>query len=1103
VPFNIKHISAVTVALISISALLGWYFNHPALAAWLPAIANMTFNTALCFLLMALACCVNDIGPLSQDSIRVGAGIAVGAFAILSLSQDIFGLNIGIDNLLFDSHGFGLSSPYPGRMSPVTAIGFLLCSAILIILKQRWLNLTHILITLLGMLGMVGIGMNIFMHDVPGSYSHLASISALTAVSFLLLATALLRMFESRCNINSDLLLHSGIRIMYRLKYPQKFALISIIFIIPLAILMRDELRMHDQRIADAKLKIIGIEHIKETEKLAKAIPEHRGMNNAYLSDSHLFATALHAKAAEIDRLFAENDGMDRLDATYIEIPDEWPGIEERWQHIKRNPDDALLSWRLHTEIITLLNKHLRDVGRQTRLSYDANPGIHNQLSLQLEIMPDLLEKIGQLRGQGVAFLARKSINEQGQISLTNIASNLSLLLSEATQLLHQDKSMHPSEQIQRAFSTFAKSCTAFIDTTQRQLIRNRRLSISAEDYFTLATRTIAEGLALSQANMAHIEYLLEQRINASITAQYNIKLLAMIAALLLLFLFAAFYRSVMNTITALDRVSDRMLRGENEQLELIPASDEMGNIVTSFNAIASQLMQTSAHMSAVVDYAAEGIITIDPDGIIQTFNPAAEHMFGYQAGEIVGANVIRLMPDTFRHRHQAGLKHFVQNGSSDIIDSRKPVVAIGLKKDATKFPMELSISAVQLDNQQMFVGMIRDVSQRHSLENQLRHAQKMEAVGALVGGVAHNFNNLLAGIIGKAYIAKRKIQNNPEVLAYLESIETISDQAAEMIKQLLTFAHKDFFRDQQDITLDILIKESFKTARLGISEDIKLELDVVDTNLVVHCDASQVQQVLMNMMNNARDALEDSAAKQISVRLEACTPADDFFQRHASLAVGRYACLSISDTGCGMDAETADKIFDPFYTTKAVGKGTGLGLSTAFGTITSHRGVIEVDSAIGQGTTFRIFLPLIAAEAPCTSREHQETLRSRRHETLLLVDDEPLLLHATAEVLEELGYEVIKAGDGAQGLKRFRNYQDRIDMVISDVIMPEMSGVEMCRHIRAARTDMPVIFITGYDQNKVQLSDEERQYSCTLSKPVQVAELSQHIESMLKSTHQ
>jgi len=742
VNLNIKNASAATVALISSIALLGWWTNHAVLAAWLPGIADMTFNTALCFVLVALACCVPDSRLKICRSIQVGAGAVVGIIAALSLAQDSFGFHLGIDNLLFDAHGFGLSSAFPGRMSPMTASGFLLSAVILFALnyqkKKHHFTLTHMLILLLTLLASVGIGMGLLMHNVPDSYSHLASISPFTALSFLLLSIALLCIFQTRSNTNTDMLLYSGIQLMYKLRYPQKFALISIVFIIPLAILMWNELTLQEQYIQQARLKLIGIQHIKETNQLLEAIAEHRGMSNAHLSDPEIFSTTLRAKSEQVDRLFAVNTTMDRLHAASIKVPNEWPGILARWNKIKSSPTNALDSWRLHTEIIALIHKHLRSVGKQTMLSYDPDPIVHNRLALQLEVMPNILDQIGQLRGLGAGFMARKEISRHDQIILTTMTSNISLLLDEANQLMHDDRSTHHAGATQSSIANFSTLSKVFISTARQQLIQNKRFSIGAEDYFKQGTAAIKSGNTFNLSNMAHIEHLLDQRIDASVTAQYNIKLMAMSVVLILLFLFAAFYRSVMNTIAALDQVSEKMRRGESADLDDIPASDEMGDIVDSFNAIAKELIQVSSHMRAVVDHSVEGIITIDQYGIIQSFNPAAEHIFGFHASEVIEKNITMLMPEKYRPRHDAGLRQYLATGEGAMIG--KAVDLHGLKKNGDAFPMELSINTMVINSQQLFIGMVRDTTEHQALENQLRHAQKMEAVGALVGGVAHNF---------------------------------------------------------------------------------------------------------------------------------------------------------------------------------------------------------------------------------------------------------------------------------------------------------------------------------------------------------------------------
>jgi PAS domain S-box-containing protein len=1101
---NLKQIVAISAVMISGTALLGWWTDHAALTAYLPGIASMTFNTALCFMLVALVCSMPDRGVQTSASIRLGVGVLVALVAVLSLSQDFFSLHFGIDNLLFDSHGYGLTSPYPGRMSPLTAAGLLPIGMALILLSvrhnksNRFVSAIHALVLLAGTVSLLGISANLLMTTpVFKASAHLTSISLFTAISLLLLTTALISIFQQRYHKNAtDLLLHSGIQLMYKLKYPQKFALISTVLIVPLAMLMWNKVELAEHDVANARLRIAGIKHIKLNEALLKAVPEHRGMVNAHFSNSSLFYQALPKKTAQIDQLLAENARMDQLHVRQFSIPKAWSQIISNWASIKEMRSDRLLQWRLHTEIVAVIIRHLRDVGDESGLTFDEDPLLHNLLIAQLKVMPALLEQVGQLRGHGVVLTGHKKITRDEQLMFGAMISRTEQYLQELQRLLKQTLVTRSTKHLVSLHSAMTDSIHKFITTAEHLVTVDRNVSISAEAYFKQGISAIDQGYKLYEASLEYVEQRLHQRINDRIIMQNNIKLTAMLLAIALLFLFASFYRSVMNTIQALDRVAGNMRNGDMDSLPL-PANDELGYIVESFNTIAGEIIRINSFMSAVVDHAADGIITIDSEGTIKSFNPASEHIFGYKANKVVGQNITMLMPEQYRKRHLTGLQRYCETGEKQVLG--KPIEIYGLRMNGDEFPMQLSVNAMFIDNHHLFIGMVRDTTKHREMENQLRHAQKMETVGALVGGIAHNFNNLLAGIIGKAYIAKIRLREQPEkVLSYLESIEAISAQASDMIKQLLTFAHKDFFSTKQNTSLALLIREGFNTAKLGIPEDINLSLNAPASGVVVFCDASQMQQVVMNLMSNARDAMEDCTRKNILVSLDARMPDTGFFNRHPELAVGEYACLQVSDSGIGMDGETMQRIFDPFYTTKEVGKGTGLGLSTAFGSIASHSGVIEVDSKPGDGTTFRIYLP-IAEAAETKTGVTQPVMPGASHGRLLLVDDEPLVLHAVQEVLEEFGYQVITARDGAEGLTCFQQYQHAFDAIITDVVMPEMSGMEMFRKIRCINSAMPTIFMTGYDQGNVQLQAGEKENTVIISKPVQVPELSQLIEQLLK----
>jgi len=1102
---------AMGAALISSIALLGWGTDHVALAAYLPGIDNMTFNTALCFMLAALSCCLPDRGVLTAAPIRLGVGLFVALLAVLTQLQNVVGLDFGIDNLLFDSRGNGPPGPHPGRMSPLTATGFLLAGMTLSLLSMQnhrsklLVSITHAMILLLGLVGLSGVGINLFMSEAIDA--HLASTSLFTAISFLLLATAILNIFlQHHRNSGMSRLLHSGVQLMYRLKYRQKFALISAVLVVPIAVLMWNEIKLAEHDVADARLKLTGIEHIMLDVELLKAVPEHRGMVNAGFSSPALFSQAIDEKAAQIDQLLNANARMDQLHAELISIPREWSKVMSLWAAIKEKRPDRLLQWQMHTEIIALIARHMREVGDESGLTFDANPFQHNLLTAQLKEMPELLEQIGQIRGKGSWLIMRKNITRDEQLMLAAMISRTDHYQQEIQRLLSNAPEIEGAEHLARLHNAMTDKIRSFIAMVEREFIANSGFTAPAgvhmkqRVYFQKATAVIDQAYKLYGASLAYVGRQLRRRINDRIMTQYHLKLAAMVLALVLLFLFAAFYRSVMNTITALHRAAESMCCGDADELATLPANDELGDVVESFNSIADELIRVNSHMRMVVDHTVDGIITIDGTSTIKTFNPAAERIFGYTADEALGRSITMLMPDASRECRLSGLRNYRKTNEGSIIGNHVEVQ--GLRKNGEEFPVDLSVNAVFIDDRQIFIGMVRDLSEQRAMEIQLRHAQKMEAIGALIGGLAHNFNNLLSGIIGGAYLARKTTHKQPEkTLTHLESIETMSAQAAAMVRQLMDFSHKNHLCVKKEAPLAPLIKEGFRTAKLGIAEDIDLSLNITAEEARVFCDAGQIQQVLVNMMNNARDAVADCAEKSISVSLDVCRPNTAFFKRHSELAAGEYARLQISDSGHGMDSETAERIFEPFYTTKSMGKGTGLGLSSAFGSIASHNGVIEVDSKPGSGAIFRVFLPLIeATETEAETDSNQGVImRASEQETLLLVDDEPVILLSMQEVLEELGYNVLTACNGAEGLACFRQHQHDISVIITDIVMPEMGGLDMFRRIRSINSAMPIIFTTGYDQVSVQLQSDEKENTAIITKPAQISELSRLIDQTLK----
>jgi PAS domain S-box-containing protein len=380
-------------------------------------------------------------------------------------------------------------------------------------------------------------------------------------------------------------------------------------------------------------------------------------------------------------------------------------------------------------------------------------------------------------------------------------------------------------------------------------------------------------------------------------------------------------------------------------------------------------------------------------------------------------------------------------------------------------------------------------------LEQQLRQAQKMEAIGTLTGGIAHDFNNMLAGMLGTVYLVRKDLQDNPEAQAKLTRIEDTGFRAADVISQLLTFARKGEVH-MQPLALSSFLKETIKMARSGVPADIHLTLDVPTDACVVKGDATLLQQVLLNLVTNAKHAVANNQQAEINVTLDRIEPDAAWLEKHSQHASRHYARLSIVDNGCGMDEEIRNKIFDPFFTTKPAGEGTGLGLSMAYGAVQSHEGVIEIESEPGKGSSFHVWLPLID-EQQTTPQSGKEHVLSGNGETILVADDEPSVREVVQELLESMDYRVLTADDGAAAVQLFEQHQETIRLVVLDVVMPQLGGVDAALQIRESNPHIPVVFQTGYGEDLVR---QNLTNSCILTKPVDIAEFSRVLRVMLES---
>ncbi|WP_198401636.1 hybrid sensor histidine kinase/response regulator [Ghiorsea bivora] len=495
-------------------------------------------------------------------------------------------------------------------------------------------------------------------------------------------------------------------------------------------------------------------------------------------------------------------------------------------------------------------------------------------------------------------------------------------------------------------------------------------------------------------------------------------------------------------------------------------------------------------------EHTQDAIMICDLEAKLEYVNPAFEKMTGYSAQEAVGQYIKILRsdqhPPSFYEKLEAQ-DHAGQHWQGEIIIKRK---------DGTFLEVERTVSPIfdQHGEAIFLVAIQRDLTEHKLLEAKFSQAQKMEAVGTLVGGIAHDFNNILAGITGNLYLLQMRYAQDSDAMQKLTRIEQLSDRATSLIQQMLTFARKDTV-SMTDLNLNQLVTEVFGLIRTSIPKNIELNLDIEQNTTFIHGDTTQIHQVLLNLVNNARDAVENSSQPCINVTLGTYDVDEDFVQQRPYFKTGHYALLSIQDNGCGIPDEHLEHLFEPFFTTKDVGRGTGLGLSMVFGAVKRHQGFVEVASHENQGTTFHVYIPLLQNKTALPKTENSDKLTTKGHgELILLVDDEAMMLEMGTDVLQSLGYRVLQASDGLEAVDIFTANQHDIALVITDIVMPRLGGIEAAERIRNIQANSKIIFSSGYDPDSTLTQNILAKNEIILSKPYHINALSEAIAKALRN---
>jgi len=499
--------------------------------------------------------------------------------------------------------------------------------------------------------------------------------------------------------------------------------------------------------------------------------------------------------------------------------------------------------------------------------------------------------------------------------------------------------------------------------------------------------------------------------------------------------------------LSAIRDISDRKRIAE----ELRRANEEL------HRRTAEQLGEYRSKLALIIDSSEDAIISKDLNGIITSWNKGAERIYGYTPEEIVGKHISLLAPSDRPNEIPEILRKIAGGENIEHYESQR------LTKDGRHLDVSISISPLR-DAKDGVIGasvIARDVTAQKKVEGQLHQSQKMEAIGRLAGGVAHDFNNILAIIGACTEFLRDRIDLAAGSAQYIENIKKAIERGSSLTRQLLTFSRSSVIQPRV-LDLNERLKDVGKLLRPLMGDDVEILIVSKSPAAVVEADPGQLDQIVVNLAVNARDAMPRGGKFILETRSERFD--ETFADQHQSMAPGKYVLLAVSDTGSGMDEATVSRIFEPFFTTKELGKGTGLGLATVYGIVKQSSGHILVYSEPGHGTTFKIYLPSADHKIGLESNSEVEAVSPRRQgTTILLVEDDEIMRALTRQLLEEHGYTVVEADDGKSALESMEAHPGPIDLVLTDVVMRRMSGPELVERLNGSHPNLKVVYMSGY----------------------------------------
>jgi PAS domain S-box-containing protein len=540
-------------------------------------------------------------------------------------------------------------------------------------------------------------------------------------------------------------------------------------------------------------------------------------------------------------------------------------------------------------------------------------------------------------------------------------------------------------------------------------------------------------------------------------------------------------------------------------EIGLTPVVTDEGMFVLSTIVDISARKRAEGRFRIAVESSPNGMVMIDRDGKIVLVNREIERMFGWSRAELLGHTIDMLVPERFRADHPADRKAFFEKPQARSMGMGRDL--FGVRKDGTEIPLEIGLNPIETDEGLFVLGSVVDISARkraeqdhQRLEDQLRQAQKMEAIGLLASCIAHDYNNVLMWIIGCGELVKHALPPGHAALPIIVDMCSAAERGASLTRDLLNFSRKTPV-ETKPAELNAVVRVAERMLRQMIGEDIALVVELCPSGGPLLGNPTHLEHILLNLAVNSRDAMPKGGRLLISTcDVELAEPKPT---RGRVLPAGSYVTLSVEDAGVGMDAETLERLVEPFFTTKEVGPGTGLGLYTVYSIVDQLQGGIEVESSPGKGTRFTIYFPRLPTLLDAISRVAPVTSKPEKHVSacILVVEDERLIRSTIRQLLSRMGYQVLVAEDGATAIASARGFKGNIDLLLSDMVLTDTSGAEIAKVIQQERPGIQVLFMSAYPADLLVQQGRIAPGTATLEKPFDEETLARAVANALKAT--